>query len=148
MKTYKSNLRKLTLKEEKTEYKRVKITNSKEAYELIKQFFKDDLTIYESAFLILFNAANNTIGFVKISQGGINSTVMDAQIIAKYAVETLAKSVIIAHNHPSGNLNASESDKKVTEQIKNTLKIFDCNLADHLIITENGYFSFNDERIL
>jgi DNA repair protein RadC len=148
MKTYKSNLRKLTLKEEKTEYKRAKITSSKNAYEIIKEFYKDDMTIYESAFLLLMNQANNTIGFVKISQGGINGTVMDAQIIAKFAIETLAKSVIIAHNHPSGNLNPSQSDKQVTEKIKQTLNIFDCHLADHIILTEEGYYSFADERIL
>jgi len=148
MKTYKTNLRKITLKEEKTEYKKSKITSSKHAYEVMKPFFENDMTICESFYILFLNNANNTTGFVKISQGGINATVADIRIIAKYCVETLSPAVIIAHNHPSGKLQPSASDRETTDKIKNALALFDCRVLDHLILTEEGYYSFADEGIL
>ena len=88
------------------------------------------------------------IGYAKISQGGIVGTVIDATIIAKYCVEALATSVILAHNHPSGGLVPSQQDKDITRKIKDTLKIFDCNVLDHIILTEDSFFSFADEGLM
>lgn len=148
MKTYKSNINEIQLKRIKTEFPKVKISRSQDANEYARKFYHEDLTIYESMFLILLNAANNTIGYAKISQGGVSGTVVDAQIIAKYAIETLAKAVILVHNHPSGYLKPSQADKDVTEKVKNTLNIFDCKVLDHLIITEDEYFSFGDNGLI
>lgn len=136
------------LKKLQTEFPAKKISSSKDAFEFIRQFYDNDIEIFESSFILLLNAANKTIGYAKISQGGITGTVVDPRIVAKYAISSLATGVILCHNHPSGNLNPSNADKQLTQKIKDGLKILDINLFDHLIITENSYTSFADEGIL
>jgi len=148
MKTYKSNLEKISLVKEKTDFKRTKVISSKDGEEVIKQFYFDDIEIYESVFILLLNQRSDTIGYAKISQGGISGTVVDPRIVVKYALDALASSVIIAHNHPSGSLEPSNADKKITEKIKNGLEYFDIKLLDHLIVTKESYFSFADNGIL
>lgn len=148
MKTYKTNISEITLKRTKRDFKRVKITSAEDVSKFARQFYFDDLTIYESFFLILLNSANNTIGYVKISQGGINGTIADPQLIAKYAIETLAKGVILVHNHPSGSTKPSQADRKITSKIKEVLNLFDCTVLDHVILTETDFFSFAQENIL
>ena len=98
------------LKKVKTDFPCQKITSAQDAANFIKNFYGDDIEIFESVFLLLLNQANNTIGYAKISQGGIAGSVVDIRIICKYAVESLSTGVIIAHNHPSGNKKPSESD--------------------------------------
>ena len=83
-----------------------------------------------------------------ISRGGVTGTVVDTKIIFKAAVENYASSIIICHNHPSGNLKPSDADIKITKNIKEAGKIMEIPLADHLIITDEGYYSFADEGIL
>jgi DNA repair protein RadC len=148
MKTYKSNSLEISLKRKKSDYKKIKISCSKDAEKYARQFYHEDLTIYESFFIILLNQSNNTIGYAKISQGGVTGTVVDPQIVAKFAIESLSKSIILVHNHPSGSLIASESDKKVTNKINKVLNLFDCRVLDHIILTEDDYLSFGDQCIL
>ncbi|MDD2476952.1 MAG: JAB domain-containing protein [Dysgonamonadaceae bacterium] len=148
MKTYKSNLNGIRLVKEESEFKRVKITSSKDAAKYARNFFQEDIEIYESFFMILLNRANNTDAYVKISQGGIAGTVVDLKLIAKYAIDCLASGVIVCHNHPSGTLYPSEQDKLITEKIKNALKLLDIKLLDHIILTKDGHFSFADECLL
>lgn len=131
-----------------TNFERKKITQSKDAYEVIKQFYHDDITMYESFFLLLVNNSNETIGFVKISQGGITGTVVDVRIIAKYCVEALATGCILAHNHPSGKLMPSEADRTITQKTKRALEILDVKVLDHIILTDKGFYSFADEGVL
>src|SRR5690554_4107316 len=116
MKTYKTNLNELTLKRNPTDFKRVKISSSRDGAEYIRNFYSDDLTIFESFFLLLLNNQNNTIGYAKISQGGICGTVVDVRIICKYAIESLCAGVILCHNHPSGALYPSQPDKTITSK--------------------------------
>ncbi len=148
MKTYKSNLNGIRLVKEESEFKRVKITSSKDAAKYARNFFQEDIEIYESFFMILLNRANNTDAYVKISQGGIAGTVVDLKLIAKYAIDCLVSGVIVCHNHPSGTLYPSEQDKLITEKIKNALKLLDIKLLDHIILTKDGHFSFADECLL
>jgi DNA repair protein RadC len=124
------------------------LLSSKDSYDFIKQFYSDDIEIFESSFILLLNAANKTIGYAKISQGGITGTVVDPRLVAKYAVESLATCVILAHNHPSGNLQPSQADKTLTEKIKEGLKFLDIKLIDHLILTEDSYYSFADDGMI
>jgi DNA repair protein RadC len=133
------------LKKIQTDFPKVKITNSKISADFIKQFYNNDIEIFESFFVLLLNQANLTIGYAKISQGGITGTVVDVRLIAKYTVDSLATQVIIAHNHPTGNLLPSQADIEITKKIKQTLNIFDVNLLDHLILTADSYYSFADE---
>lgn len=148
MKTYKGYTPEVTLKKIKTDFPRVKLTNSEDTVEFIRKFYHDDISIYESMFLLMLNRACTTIAFAKISQGGITGTVVDIRIVAKYAIESLSSAVIICHNHPSGTLKPSSEDIIITEKVKKTLSIFDCKLHDHIILTEDGYYSFADEEVL
>lgn len=127
---------------------RKKIQSSKDCESYIRQFYDSDIAIYESSFILLLNQANTTIGWVKLSQGGINATIMDVQLVAKIAIESLAKGVILAHNHPSGNLQPSNGDLQITKQIKEGLTLFSIKVLDHIILTENSYFSFMDEGLI
>lgn len=136
------------LKKLQSDFPCKQLLSSKDSYDFIKQFYNDDIEIFESSFILLLNAANKTIGYAKISQGGITGTVVDPRLVAKYAVESLACYVILAHNHPSGNLQPSQADKTITEKIKEGLKFLDIKLIDHLILTEESYYSFADEGII
>jgi DNA repair protein RadC len=144
MEAYKK-LDRYTLRKVAEDIPRVKITGSTDAADYIRKFYQDDLEIYESMFLLLLNRSNTTIGYAKISQGGIVGTVVDIKIILKYVVESLATGAILAHNHPSGNLNASDQDIRITESVSKALKLMDSQLLDSLIITKEGYLSLADE---
>jgi DNA repair protein RadC len=146
MTTYKSLSRKLSIVSEQGDsgFNMVKIRSSKVANEYCRQFFHSDISIYESFFLILLNRANNTIAYVKISQGGVAGTTCDPSIVAKYAIETLASAVILCHNHPSGNSQPSQDDIDLTRKIKHGLALFDIAVLDHIILTEDDYYSFGD----
>lgn len=136
--------KKFDLKATDSEFNKVKITGSESAEQYIRQFYSDDLEIFESFFILLLNRANETIGYAKISQGGIVGTVVDKKILLKYVVESLASGVILAHNHPSGNTNPSEADIKITREIKELCNLIDSPVLDHIILTANSYYSFSD----
>lgn len=146
MQTQTKTVPEVTLKFNKGNFEKVKITNSMSAYQFIKQFYSDDIAIYESFFILLLNRQNKTIGWAKISQGGICGTVVDVKIICKYVVESLASSVILAHNHPSGNTTPSNPDIQITKKVKTALSYFDAFVADHIILSADleTYFSFAD----
>ena len=140
----------LELKAKKTpsNFEKVKIISSNDAFQIIKQFYFDDIDIFESFFILCLNRNNQTIAYAKISQGGVAGTVVDIKLIAKYAIDCLASGVILAHNHPSGNLKPSNEDLAITKKVKEGLKILDIQVLDHLILTSQGYLSFGDEGIL
>jgi len=149
MQVFKEKMNTYSIKREKTDFQKVKISSSEDAYETIKQFYGKDIHIVESFFILLMNRANNTIGYVKVSSGGIAGTVADPIIIAKYAVDSLAKSIILAHNHPTGNKKPSGLDIDLTKKIKNALKLFDIEVLDHIILTgEDGYYSFDENGFI
>lgn len=142
------NIKLFELKKIQTNFVKQKITSSKQSYDFIKQFYSDDLEIFESVFILMLNRANETIGYSKISQGGICGTIIDVKILAKYVIDSLASSVILAHNHPSGNLQPSNADINITNKVKDILKLLDSNLLDHIILTKESYYSFQDEQKL
>ncbi len=110
---------------------------------------QDTIQVCETFYVIYLNQANRPIFYQSISTGGITGTVVDVRLIAATALKTLATSVIISHNHPSGSLKPSKSDLEVTKRISNALKFFDINLLDHLIISpSSAYMSFADEGML
>lgn len=132
------------LKKLQTDFPKEKITGSKAAADFIRQFYGDDIEVFESVFILLLNIASNTIAYAKISQGGISGTVVDVRIVAKYAVESLATSIILAHNHPSGQLKPSSQDINITKKVKNALELLDIKVLDHIILTAEGYYSLAD----
>jgi DNA repair protein RadC len=128
---------------------KVKITSSRDSYDFFRKLFNEDtLSVNESFIAVFLNISNNTIAWTKISSGGVSSTVVDHKMILKIAIGTLSSAIIIAHNHPSGNIKPSESDKLITNKIKSVCKNIDINLLDHLILSEEGYYSFADSNLL
>ncbi|HEY4155284.1 MAG TPA: DNA repair protein RadC, partial [Puia sp.] len=100
-------------------------------------------------FAVLFlNQANRVNHFEVVSQGGITGTVADPRIILKRALESNAVNVILCHNHPSGNLRPSKADEDLTYKIREAAKYFDIKVIDHIIVSDDGYFSFADSGIL
>jgi len=150
MKKYKGLTTERILKvcESDNNFQKAKITSSKDSYKYIRQFYNDDIEIFESFFILMLNRANNTIGYAKISQGGCVGTVVDIKLIAKYCIDSLSQSVILAHNHPTGNVTPSQADRDITEKIKKGLQLLDVTVLDHIILTKNEYYSFADEGIL
>lgn len=131
-----------------SDFERVKINSSADAAKYILNFYQDDIHIYESVFILLLNRQNHTIGYAKISQGGLSGTVVDIRIILKYAIESLSCGVILAHNHPSGQLKASPQDIQLTKKLREAMQWMDISLLDSLIITADNYTSLADEGII
>lgn len=123
-----------------------KISGSKDVFEFFQPVLAD--LPYEEFWILLLNRSNKIIEKFKISQGGISGTVIDVRMILKNAIEKLASSIILCHNHPSGNLQPSEADKKITTKLKDAANIMDMQVLDHLIITDSSFYSFADEGIL
>jgi DNA repair protein RadC len=138
----------LELKKNQTNFPKTKINSSELAADFIRGFYSDDIGIFESFFILLLDRANNTTGYAKISQGGVAGTIIDVKIIAKYAVDFLSSNVILAHNHPSGQLFPSDQDLTMTKKVKQALELLDVQVLDHIILTEEGYYSFSDEGTL
>lgn len=103
---------------------------------------------HEEFFVLYLNRRNQVIGSKNISSGGVTGTVADTKIILKHALELLATGIIAIHNHPSGNLQPSEADKKLTKSIKEAASLMDIVLIDHLIIGDKNYLSFADEGLI
>ncbi len=140
---------KLTLS--KTEEHPVKyetLARSTDAAELFKNLFAEEITMFESVFVIYVNQRNQPIGWRKISQGGISASVVDVRLVLVPALNCLATGFFICHNHPSGNLRPSEEDRRITKQLKEVGAIMSVQLIDHIIITEDSFFSFADEGLI
>jgi DNA repair protein RadC len=122
------------------------ISSSKAAYNYFISHMQD--LAHEEFWVLLLNRANKPIDIRMVASGGVSATIVDVKIILKLGIEKLASSIIIAHNHPSGNLTPSDSDKEITHKIKNACKLIEMPLLDHLIVTDKSFFSFSDEGIL
>lgn len=125
---------------------RPKISSSTDIYELLKSEFLD--LPHEAFWIVLLNRANRVIKKQQISYGGVAGTVADPKIIFKIAVEELASGIILAHNHPSGNLTASQADLELTKKLKESGKMLDIQVLDHLIFAGTKYLSFVDKGLL
>ena len=125
---------------------RQKITSSHDIYEIFHPLLAD--LPHEEFWIVLLNRSNKIIERQKISQGGISGTVTDVRLILRMALEKLASSLILCHNHPSGNQQPSEADISITQKVKESSKLMDISLLDHIIITDGSYYSFADEGIL
>lgn len=144
----KENAVEYKLKAVKHDFKRAKITSPKAAAEYARWFYGDDILIYESSFILLLNQANETVGFAKISQGGVTGTVVDIKLILKYAIDNLASGIIFIHNHPTGNLRPSQNDIRTSNKLKSACELIEVKLIDSIIISDDGYFSMADEGIV
>jgi DNA repair protein RadC len=122
-----------------------KITSSKEVFHLMQPIIGE--LSHEEFWVLYLNNANKVIYKSQISKGGITGTVADTRIIFKIALEQNAVGLILTHNHPSGNLKPSDADISITKKLKTAARQLDFTILDHIIITENGHYSFKDEEI-
>jgi len=128
---------------------RLKVVTSSDAAEAFRSAWKQSLEHKESFYALYLNRNNLVLGIHKISEGGLSGTLIDVRCIFQVALKANACSVVVAHNHPSGNRIPSEADKSITQKIKEAGKFLDIPLLDHLImLPDEGYTSFADEGFL
>ena len=125
---------------------KAKIGGSKDAFQIL-QLKLEDLP-HEEFWVMLLNRANKVIDTKLVGRGGVSSTVVDSKVIFSFALESLASAIILAHNHPSGNLKPSNSDIRLTKKIVDAGKIMEVPVLDHIIVGDNDYFSFADEGLI
>lgn len=125
---------------------RVQISSSKDVYQAINAQFSD--LNHEEFWIVLLNRGNKITSRHLISKGGQAATVADPKIIFNTALQNHAASIILAHNHPSGNLKPSQADLDLTRKLKLAGQLLDIPVIDHLILTDNGFYSFADEGVL
>lgn len=122
------------------------VKSSETVYKLFHPLMGD--LEHEEFWLLMLNRANRVLGRYKVSQGGLSGTVIDTRIILKKALDNLASSIIVCHNHPSGNKQPSDADLKITEKLKKAAEMLEIKLLDHVIIADKSYFSFADEGLI
>jgi DNA repair protein RadC len=124
----------------------IQIKCSKDVSDIFTPILSD--LSHEEFWVLFLNRSNKVINMMKLSQGGVSGTVTDVRVMMKKAIEYLASGIIVCHNHPSGNLNPSESDTKITQKIKEAGNLMDIQLLDHLIISDKDYYSFADNGLI
>lgn len=124
---------------------RIAIKSSQSAYEIFKEMFEENMDHFEKFAVIMLNRANKVIGVYTLSSGGIDSTVLDPRMLFQIALKANSSSLILGHNHPSGNLTPSESDIVMTRQIKQGGDLLQIRLLDHIVVTSESYYSMADE---
>lgn len=125
---------------------RVKITKSQDLYEVLKNIYNPNtVEHHEEAVIILLNRGMQVLGWAKISQGGITHAIVDPRIVFQHAILANASAVVLSHNHPSGLTQPSTQDRDLTKKLVQGGKLLEIELIDHIIYTENGYYSFADE---
>lgn len=125
------------------------IQSSKDAYRILKDLFNPDLICAREEFIVVYlNNSGRVLGHFKAFTGGVASVTCDMKIILGVGLKSLASSIILSHNHPSGNLKPSKNDLNMTKRILKACQVLDIQLFDHIVISEAGYFSFADEGLL
>ena len=128
---------------------RPKITGSKDAYNVLLENWDGSKIEYVEQFkVLLLNRANKVLGIFEVSSGSVTGTVADPKLIFAAAIKTNACGIILAHNHPSGNLQPSQADIDLTRRMKEGGKLLEIQVLDHVIITSEGYYSFADDGLL
>ena len=129
---------------------RLKVNCSKDAYEAFLNAWDDDILEHHEEFkTMLLNRANKVLGIITISKGGLSGTVVDLKQIFQAALKSNSSSIIVGHNHPSGNKQPSEADNKITKKIRDAGKFLDISVVDHLIlIPGQDFYSYADEGML
>jgi len=125
--------------------KRQKITSSRSAFDIFYPHLCD--LNHEEFWVLYLNRANEVIGKENVSKGGISGTIVDPKVVFKAAVQFLASAIVLAHNHPSGQLKPSQADHQLTKKLKDAGIALDIPVLDHLIIGDGNYYSFADEGV-
>ena len=125
---------------------KAQILGSQEVFDLLQPLLAD--LPHEEFWIVYLNNSNKVIQKAQLSKGGITGTLVDVRLVIKQALELGAVSLILAHNHPSGALKPSEADKKITNKLKKASEAMDIRVLDHVIITQNKYYSFADNNLI
>jgi DNA repair protein RadC len=127
----------------------LRIKSSNDAYQILKYLFSEETIQLKGQFVVLYlNTAGKVIGSYQLSTGGLTGTIADVRLILSVALKSPSTGIILAHNHPSGNLNPSEADKLITNKIQQAAKLMDIKVLDHIILSIDGFYSFTDECII
>ena len=125
------------------------IKMSKDSYEILLKVWDQNRIEFQEEFkVLLLNRANRVIGVYEVSMGGMTGTIADPRLILAAAIKSLSVSIILCHNHPSGSLRPSRADEELTQKIKEAARYHDIKVLDHIIITNEGYYSFADEGLI
>ncbi|WP_317126436.1 JAB domain-containing protein [Pedobacter psychroterrae] len=128
---------------------RPKITTSKDTYQLLMNYWEvGRLEFLEEFKIILLNRRNRTLGIINLSMGGFAGVVVDSKVIFAAALTACASGIVLAHNHPSGEVQPSQQDIELTKRLVDGGKILDIAVLDHLIISSDGYYSFSDSGLI
>ena len=128
---------------------RPKITTSQDAFKVLKKHWNyETIEFIETFKVVLLNRANRVLGIIDISTGGLAGTVADPKVIFAAAIKSAASSIVLLHNHPSGNLQPSQADINLTRKLKTAGEYLDVAVVDHIILTSESYFSFADDGIM
>lgn len=123
------------------------IKNSDDIVKVLRNIFNADTIQWTEEFIIVcLNRAHKVIGTCKVGMGGFSGVVCDPKVIMTIALQSAASSLILAHNHPSGNLKPSEADRTMTDKIKQACNLLDIKLLDHIILTDESYYSFAEQE--
>ena len=148
-KEYKGLFPDITLKYKKGTIKKFKIRSSKDSESVLREIMNQDtLEIQEEFCVIFLNNNNNSIGWYRVSTGGMTGTLVDVRLVLVTALQCGATSMILGHNHPSGQLKASKSDIIITKKLQDAGKLLDIRVLDHLIITDESFLSLSDDNFL
>lgn len=128
----------------------VKVRSSREVYNFLmgNVYDNEEMDTYEMFYVMFMNNANKIVGVYRHSQGGMTGTLVDIRLVLVTALKMGAVSMILSHNHPSGTLIASQSDKLLTKKMQKGAETIDMKVLDHVIVTQDGYFSFADENLM
>jgi DNA repair protein RadC len=128
---------------------RPKIECSRDAYNVFVESWDDTkLEFVEQFKMMLMNRANKVLGIFEVSTGGTSGTVADPKLIFAAAIKCGACGIILAHNHPSGNLQPSQADRELTRKLKDGGTLLEIQVLDHIVLTTEGYYSFADEGLI
>ena len=127
---------------------RLIITNSESAASLFREIWSDQIQLLEECNVLFLNRANAVLGWFNVSKGGTSGTIVDPKLVFSTALKCNAQGLILCHNHPSGNLNPSQADLKLTEKLASGGNILDIQILDHIILTKDSYYSFVDEGMI
>jgi DNA repair protein RadC len=149
MQTFKSKLREVTaVYKTVNDIYNVKIGKSQDVSDFIRTVYPVEINIREAMVVLYLNNSNRTLGYSIASIGGITGTLVDVRLVLRDALLTQSTGLILIHNHPSGTLQPSQADIAITDKVKKAANLMEIKLLDHLIITENQYYSFADENRL
>lgn len=123
---------------------REKVTSSQKAFEILAPFYEDLIDYKELSYMILLSRSNRVLGVHKLSEGGKCGTIIDVRIVFQVSLLAGACAIILSHNHPSGELRASDNDNSITKRMKEAGKLLEIEVLDHVILTSEGYYSYAD----